>query len=106
MYKNICIYSRYLLQKGADPNIKAHDGLDPLMAAVEAGDKDTVNLLIEKGSNLKTRTKLTTPIFIARDKGHLEIEQILLEKGSPSEPGLFWKFRRSVLIRWSNLSCV
>ena len=41
--------SRYLLNKGANPNIKAHDELDPLMSAVENGDKKTVILLIDKG---------------------------------------------------------
>ena len=44
-----CKNSRYLLNKGANPNIKAHDELDPLMSAVENGDKETVILLIDKG---------------------------------------------------------
>merc|ERR1711971_1545452 len=41
--------TEYLLNKGANPNIKAHDELDPLMSAVENGDKKTVILLIDKG---------------------------------------------------------
>ena len=99
------LFCRYLLNKGADPNIKAHDGLDPLMAAVESGDEATVNLLIENGANLKTKTKLTTPVFIAREKGHLELEKLLIDKGAPSDPGAFWKIRRAMIMRWSNLSC-
>ena len=44
-----CKNSRYLLNKGANPNLKAHDELDPLMSAVENGDKETVTLLLDKG---------------------------------------------------------
>ena len=94
-----------MLKKGADPNIKAHDELDPLMAAVENGDKATVLLLIENGADLQTRTKLTTPVFIAEAKGHGEIKDLLLAKGAPQRPGLFWRLRKSMLIRWSNLLC-
>ena len=97
---------RYLLNKGCNPNIKAHDGLDPLMAAVEAGDIDTVSLLLEHGADPKTMTKLTTPLYIAKDKGHSEMAELLVQKGAPLEPGFFWKLRRSILIRWSNMSCV
>ena len=94
-----------MLNKGANPNIKAHDQLDPLMAAVENGDKETVTLLLEKGANVKTKTKLTTPVYIAQEKGHLVVKEILLEKGAPENPGFFWQLRRSILIRWSNLLC-
>ena len=71
---------RYLLDKGADPNIKAHDDLDPLMAAVENGDKETVLLLIENGADVRTKTNLTTPVYIASEKGHEEIKRLLIEK--------------------------
>ena len=91
---------RYLLERGADPNIKANDDLDPLMAAVESGDKETAALLLDKGAKVKTRTKLTTPVYIAQEKGHLEMKNLLLEKGCPAHPGLFWQLRRSVLKRW------
>ena len=76
------------------------------MAAVEAGDIDTVSLLLEHGADPKTMTKLTTPLYIAKDKGHLEMAELLVQKGAPLEPGFFWKLRRSILMRWSNMSCV
>lgn len=90
------------MDKGANPNIKAHDQLDPLMSAVESGDIETVTLLLDKGANVKTKTKLTTPINIAQDKGHLEIKQLLIDRGAPLQPGFWWKLRRRILMRWSN----
>jgi len=93
------------LERGAEPNIVAHDELDPLMAAVENGDKETIELLIENGANVKTRTRLTTPIYIAQDKGHTEIKNLLLEKGAPENPGKLWQIRRAILLRVDNLLC-
>ena len=94
-----------MLNQGADPNIKAHDGLDPLMAAVENGDKETVLLLIENGADVRTKTSLTTPVYIADQKGHEEIRNILIEKGAPEDPGWVWQFKRSALKRCKNLLC-
>lgn len=98
--------NRYLLDKGANPNIKANDGLDPLMAAVESGDKAIVTLLIDKGADLNSRTKLTTPVYIANEKGHVEISQLLVERGAPLHPSFLWHLRRSAIRRWQNLSCI
>ena len=99
------LISRYLLERGANPNIKAHDGLDPLMAAVESGDKETVVVLLDHGADMETRTTLTTPVYIAQEKGHSQMEKLLLERGLPSHPGFLWRFRRSLIKRWSNLLC-
>ena len=96
---------RYLLNQGANPNIKAHDDLDPLMAAVENGDKETVLLLIENGADIRTKTSLTTPVYIANQKGHEEIRNILIEKGAPEDPGWIWQLKRSALKRCKNLLC-
>ena len=101
----VCKNSRYLLNKGANPNIKAHDELDPLMSAVENGDKETVILLLEKGANVKTRTRLTTPVYIAQEKGHSDMANLLLDRGAPQNPGFCWQLRRSAIKRWSNLLC-
>ena len=58
-----------------------------------------------KGADVKTRTRLTTPVYIAQEKGHREMENLLLEKGAPENPGCLWQFRRSVIIRWNNILC-
>ena len=35
------------------------------------------------GANVKTRTRLTTPVYIAQEKGHLELVSLLLDRGAP-----------------------
>ena len=85
--------------------MKAHDDLDPLMAAVENGEKETVILLLDKGADVHSKTKLTTPVYIAQEKGHIEIKDILIQKGAPEHPGKLWQLRRTLIMRWQNLLC-
>jgi len=68
------------LSKGADPNIRAHDGFDPLMSAVEKGEKEICALLLDRGANVKTKTRLATPLMIAKEKGHGEVEKLLVSQ--------------------------
>ena len=75
------------------------------MSAVENGDNETVILLLDNGANIQSKTKLTTPIYIAQEKGHLEIQNLLKDRGAPQDPGFFWRLRRSILIRFENLLC-
>ena len=74
------------------------------MMAVRNGDKETVSLLIENGADLRTKTIFTTPVYIARDLRYDDIKRLLIEKGAPEDPGVFWKFKRSVLdcCCWTN----
>ena len=50
-------------------------------------------------------TEATISVYGAQEKGHLELLNLLLEKGAPENPGFLWQFRRSVIKRWSNLLC-
>ena len=72
--------TQFLLSKGADPNIRAHDGFDPLMSAVEKGEKEICALLLDRGANVKTKTRLATPLMIAKEKGHGEVEKLLVSQ--------------------------
>jgi ankyrin repeat protein len=83
--------------------LKAEDELDPLMAAVESGDKEMVQLLLDNGADAKTKTKLTTPIYIAQEKGHCEIEELLIQNGAPVDPGSLWQLKRSLRKRFTYL---
>ena len=79
--------SRFLLERGADPNIRAHDKIDPLLSAVEQGHKETVQLLLANGANVNTRTNCTNAILLSQEKGHSEIEQILRDHGGTESMG-------------------
>jgi ankyrin repeat protein len=44
--------ARFLLEKGADVNAQAKDGISPLMLAAVSGQPDMVKLLLEKGAKV------------------------------------------------------
>lgn len=67
----------YLLNHGADPNIEEHYGISPLSRAVEYGNTDIVNLLIQKGArwNERSRAGGNTPLASAAE--HIEADLLL-----------------------------
>ena len=79
--------TKFLLDRGADPNIKAHDKIDPLLSAVEQGHKEIILLLLDNGAKVNTRTNFTNAILLSREKGHSEIEQILRDHGGTESMG-------------------
>ncbi|TRY75285.1 hypothetical protein TCAL_00689 [Tigriopus californicus] len=83
----------FLLDHGADPNIKAHDKIDPLLAAIEKGHKEIVQLLLQRGANIHSQAKGTNGLLLSREKGHTEIEAILLEAGA-KEKLAFWQDKK------------
>ena len=86
--------TRYLLDHGADPNLRAKDELDPLLAAVDFGNEEVVELLISRGADVRTRTKETNAVLLARDKGRKNIEQILMKAGASDDMGLAFKVKK------------
>ena len=47
--------AKYLLEKGANPNLRAKDQLDPLLSAIDFGHKEIIQLLISHGANVHTK---------------------------------------------------
>jgi ankyrin repeat protein len=88
--------TRFLLDKGADPNLNAKDGMDPLLAAVQMGHQDIVVMLMDAGANVNTRSDGMNAVMVAREKGHLVIAQILIERGAKEELKL-WERRKCVV---------
>lgn len=86
--------TRYLLDRGADPNLRAKDQLDPLLAAVDFGNEEIVELLISRGANVRTKTKETNAVLLAREKGRKNIEEILLKAGATDDMGLAFKVKK------------
>lgn len=73
-----------LLQNNADTSIKTINELEsPLYKAAEIGFMEAVQLLIKYKSDLDSPNKYGwTPISIARQNGHLDVVNVLLQAGA------------------------
>lgn len=70
----------FLLNNGADPNIRNADDVTPLYYAINQGDVNVVRLLLERGANPKetVHKHLRQPIlFFAEIKGNAEITELI-----------------------------
>ena len=95
--------ARYLLENGADPNAvddamefcggaKTYQPWTALSTAVFSNREDIVQLLLEKGANIKTcpddegeanpAMALRAAIHVAKEKGDTRMLRLLLEKGA------------------------
>lgn len=59
---------RYLIEKGANPNIQSDDGMDPLFCAIKGGHLAVVQLLSESGALVKMDEIVANEV---RCEGHL-----------------------------------
>ena len=79
---------QYLLSKGASTKIKAKDGRDPLLSAVEKRNVEVVRALLKAGAGTKCsrgeqgRKDKIWPLKQARENSHKEMEDLLLEFGA------------------------
>ena len=64
---------------------QAKDGMDPLLAAVQMGHFEIVEMLLDAGAEVNTRAKGVNAVMLAREKGHMDIERLLLERGAKPE---------------------
>lgn len=73
----------YLIQNGADPNIRSNEGVGPLFAACVRGHRGIVELLLENGADWTAADNFgEAPLFAACINGHIEVIQLLLDKGA------------------------
>ncbi len=86
----------YLLDRGADVRQVARDEFDPLLAAVDRGHGEVVALLVRRGADVRRKTRHTCAVLLARERGHLEIERLLLEAGATDTMGRWFNFRRAL----------
>ncbi|PLN84302.1 ankyrin repeat-containing domain protein [Aspergillus taichungensis] len=75
-------FVRFLLEKGADPNLGDQHGETPLHWAAKAGDDCMVDLLLQNGvhSDLADR-RGRTPLSRAAERGHAAVVKLLLTAG-------------------------
>lgn len=77
--------TRYLLLKGADPNIASQNGyhIYPIHSAVAADHNTIVKMLLEAGADVNVvQAKGVTPLHSAAHNGNIELLILLLEAGA------------------------
>ncbi len=76
-------WTRWLLQEGANPNQADARGRTPLIAAVEIGFLDAVEVLVGRGARVDVATETgETPLMTAVHSRNIELMEILLEAGA------------------------
>ncbi|WP_066647586.1 MULTISPECIES: ankyrin repeat domain-containing protein [Sphingomonas] len=81
--RNDVLYTRFLLQKGADPNLRDIRGNTPLLAAVSAGADSVISYLIKGRANVNLANKAgETPLIRAVQLRNVNVARDLLAAGA------------------------
>ncbi|MFN3864746.1 MAG: ankyrin repeat domain-containing protein [Erythrobacter sp.] len=77
------LWIRFLLQRGADPNIRNKKGITPLQLATAMGFIDGVEALIRGGANVNVGDQTgETPLIAAVHQRNPELVRVLLAHGA------------------------
>lgn len=77
------LWVRFLLQRGADPNIRNKKGMTPLQLATAMGFTDGVEELIKKGASVNVSDQTgETPLIAAVHARNVPLVRLLLAKGA------------------------
>lgn len=72
---------RYLIHKGADPNLQNSTGFRPIHEAAGEGHLDLVKLLVKNGADIHARVQKWTARDFARKRGHIAVADYLKSIG-------------------------
>jgi ankyrin repeat protein len=77
------LWIRFLLQRGADPNIRNKKGVSPIQLATAMGFTDGVEALIKGGANVNVSDQTgETPLIAAVHQRNPELVRVLLAQGA------------------------
>lgn len=77
------LWVRFLLQRGADPNIRNKKGMTPLQLATALGFTDGVEALIKGGATVNVSDQTgETPLIAAVHARNVALVRLLLDKGA------------------------
>lgn len=77
------LWVRFLLQRGADPNIRNKKGVTPLQLATALSFTDGVEELIKKGASIDVADQTgETPLIAAVHARNVQLVRLLLSKGA------------------------
>jgi hypothetical protein len=80
------LWIRFLIQRGADPNIRNKKGLTPLQVATTLGFTDGVEALLKAGANVNVGDQTgETPLIAAVHQRNTELARVLLARGADPE---------------------
>lgn len=80
-------YLRYLLQKGADPNLRDGRGNTPLLLAVQTGQRDMIPILTaaKANPNLGNQSGVTPLILATQSRSIDMVRALLAAKADPDQ---------------------
>ncbi|GAA0305126.1 hypothetical protein GCM10009087_13770 [Sphingomonas oligophenolica] len=79
-------YVRFLLAKGADPNLKDDRGTTPLLLAATSGETEMISVLIQQGANANLgNSSGETPLIRAVQNRDLATVRVLLAAGADAD---------------------
>jgi ankyrin repeat protein len=77
------LWIRFLLQRGADPNIRNKKGISPLQLATAMGFTEGVEALVKGGASINVSDQTgETPLIAAVHSRNVGLVRLLLEKGA------------------------
>jgi hypothetical protein len=77
------LWIRFLLQRGADPNIRNRKGITPVQLATALGFTDGVEALIKGGASINVADQTgETPLIAAVHARNVPLVRLLLDKGA------------------------
>lgn len=81
--RNDAVWIRFLLQRGADPNIRNKKGVTPLQLATSLSFTEGVDALIKGGASVNVSDQTgETPLIAAVHARNVAMVRLLLEKGA------------------------
>ncbi len=77
------LWARFLMQRGADPNIRNKKGITPLQLATSMGFTEGVEALIKGGASVNVSDQTgETPLIAAVHSRNVGLVRLLLDKGA------------------------
>lgn len=77
------LWTGFLLQEGADPNLATRTGETPLIAAARIGFLDAVEALLEKGAKVDGANRMgETALIVAVQQRQTPVVRLLLQEGA------------------------
>ncbi|KAK6507850.1 hypothetical protein TWF481_006272 [Arthrobotrys musiformis] len=75
----------YLIDKGANVDVRDIDGWSPIMVAAQMGYCNIIKTLLDKGANIDSEAQSgATALFLAAQQGHTAAVELLLDRNARS----------------------